>query len=168
MTASLTPRLALPLLEPGQAQKEMFHNEALALLDVAVQAAVEAILAVPPEAPATGQCWIVDAAPRGDWADHGGAIAAWTAGGWRFVAPREGMRVWLTADRVFALHHGGQWYQGQTYGRLFIEGRQVVGPREPNVPEPTGGVTVDAEARSALAAVLQTLRRHGLIEGGLM
>lgn len=165
MTVSPTPRLALPLLEPGQAQKEMFHNEALALLDISVQAAALAVATVPPDAPALGQCWILTAAPQGAWAGHAGGLAAWTDGGWRFVAPREGMRVWVIADRSVATYRDGQWYQGQTYGRLFIEGRQVVGPREPNVSEPTGGATVDAQARSAITAVLQTLRRHGLIEG---
>lgn len=40
MTDLPTPRLALPLLQPGQAQKEMYHNEALARLDLAVQPAV--------------------------------------------------------------------------------------------------------------------------------
>ena len=34
-------RLALPFLVPGQAQKEFFHNEALQLLDIIVQPAVE-------------------------------------------------------------------------------------------------------------------------------
>lgn len=168
MTALPTPRLALPLLEPGQAQKEMFHNEALALLDIAVQAAVIAVAAVPPESPEPGQCWIVGAAPEGAWAGQATRLAAWTDGGWRFVAPCEGMRVWIAADAAFAVHHDGQWVRGQAFGRLFIEGRQVVGPREANVLEPTGGATVDAEARSAITAVLQTLRRHGLIEGILM
>ncbi len=37
-----TPRLALPLLQPGQAQKEMLVNEAVARLDIAVQGAVVA------------------------------------------------------------------------------------------------------------------------------
>ncbi|MGL4312420.1 MAG: DUF2793 domain-containing protein, partial [Sphingomonas sp.] len=34
--AETTSRLALPLLAAGQAQKEMFHNEALALIDLAL------------------------------------------------------------------------------------------------------------------------------------
>lgn len=165
MSASSTPRLALPLLEPGQAQKEMTHNEALTRLDVATQASVLAEAAAPPAAPSLGQCWLVGNAPQGAWAGQVAAVAAWTDGGWRFVAPREGMRVWIEAEQCFALFSGGQWYHGRTYGRLFIEGRQLVGPREPNVAEPMGGVTVDAEARAAIAAVLQTLRRHGLIEG---
>ncbi len=164
MTASPTPRLSLPLLEAGQAQKEMFHNEALALLDIATQAtAVAAMVNVPPDAPAIGQCWIVGTAPQGAWSGHGGNLAGWFENGWRFVSPFDGMRVWVAADQAFAIHSGGTWYQGRTYGRLFIEGRQVVGPQRPNIAEPTGGTTVDAAARSAIAAVVQTLRLHGLI-----
>ncbi len=34
-------RLALPFILPGQAQKELFHNEALQTLDLVVAAAVE-------------------------------------------------------------------------------------------------------------------------------
>ncbi|WP_010546078.1 DUF2793 domain-containing protein [Sphingomonas elodea] len=164
MTASPTPRLALPLLAPGQAQKEMTHNEALVRIDIAVQASVVAELAVPPAAPTPGQCWLVGSAPQGAWSGNTAAIAGWTDGGWRFVAPAEGMRIWIVAEGAFALFSQGVWYHGRTYGRLFIGGDQVVGPREPNVAEPAGGVTVDAEARAAITAVLQTLRRHGLIE----
>jgi len=36
-----TPRLALPLLAVAQAQKEVTHNEALALLDLLVQPAAK-------------------------------------------------------------------------------------------------------------------------------
>lgn len=165
MTVLPTPRLSLPLLEPGQAQKEMFHNEALALLDIAVQASVVAAMVnVPPSAPSVGQCWIIGSDPQGAWAGQAGKLTGWTEGGWRFLAPRDGMRIWVVADQVFALHSGGTWYQGRTYGRLFIEGRQVVGPQAANVAEPTGGATVDAEARRAISAVVQTLRQHGLIE----
>jgi hypothetical protein len=40
--SDVTVRLALPMTQPGQAQKEMTHNEALARLDMAVQAVVVA------------------------------------------------------------------------------------------------------------------------------
>ena len=75
-------RLALPLLVPGQAQKEMFHNEALATIDLALQASVAAVgTEAPPAAPSPGQCWIVGPRPTGDWAGQAGALAGWTAGG---------------------------------------------------------------------------------------
>ena len=35
-----TARLTLPFLQSGQAQKELTHNEALTLLDIAVQPVV--------------------------------------------------------------------------------------------------------------------------------
>ncbi len=39
----ITDRLALVLIAPGQAQKEMTHNEALARLDIMVQAVVQSV-----------------------------------------------------------------------------------------------------------------------------
>ena len=38
---STTVRFALPLIAPGQAQKEAYHNEALAAIDAALHACVE-------------------------------------------------------------------------------------------------------------------------------
>ncbi|HVJ03793.1 MAG TPA: DUF2793 domain-containing protein [Sphingomonas sp.] len=159
-----TPRLALPLLEPGQAQKEMFHNEALIRLDIAVQGAAAGPLDTPPAAPAPGQCWLVGAAPTGDWVGHGNEVAGWTDAGWRFLAPREGMRLWLGTPVGFALFVEGEWRIGGTYGKLFVEGQQVVGAQGSPIPEPAGGTVVDGEARDAIVAVLEALRSHGLIE----
>ena len=47
-----TSRWALPLLDAGQAQKEMTHNEALARLDLLAQAGVQAVgVDAPPPGP---------------------------------------------------------------------------------------------------------------------
>ena len=98
MSEERSPRLALPLLQPGQAQKEQDHNEALARLDLAVQPAVQAVaLDTPPATPGEGQCWIVGAAPSGDWSGRAGMLAGWSAGGWRYIAPVEGMVAWSLA-----------------------------------------------------------------------
>jgi hypothetical protein len=159
-----TPRFALPLLEPGQAQKEMFVNEAMTRLDVAVQAAAAGPLDAPPTDRQPGECWIVGDAPSGEWAGHAREVAGWTAGGWRFVAPREGMRLWLAPERGFALFSEDAWRIGHAHGKLFVEGRQVVGLRSAAIPEPEGGMVVDGEARAAIVAVLEALRGHGLID----
>ena len=165
MSDDITSRLALPLLQPGQAQKETTHNEALALLDLAVQASVLAVgTDAPPPNPVAGNAWIVGAAPTGGWAGQARAIAGWTSSGWRFVAPRDGMAVWSVADGQVARFGAGVWTTGVLAGsRVSIGGVDVVGPRQPAIPDPVGGTVVDTQARAAIIAILSCLRGHGLI-----
>ncbi len=167
MPTDQTPRFALPMLQPGQAQKELYHNEALALLDIAVQPNVVGIGAnTPPASPATGACWIVGASPTGAWAGAAHHLAGWTGGGWRFVAPVEGMTVWNLANTLESRFIAGSWVSGQTRSaQLLIGGTQVVGPQRPAIATPSGGAMVDAEARAALAAILAAMTAHGLIAG---
>ncbi|UVO51438.1 DUF2793 domain-containing protein [Sphingomonas sp. SUN019] len=165
MSDDRSARLDLPQLHAGQAQKETTHNEALALIDLAVQAAVVAVgVDTPPSGPAPGDCWIVGPGPVGAWAGRASAIAGWTAGGWRFVAAREGMRAWSVADGVDVRFAAGAWRAGDVpVARLLVDGVQVVGAQQPAVPPPTGGATVDAEARAAVALMLTALIEHGLL-----
>ncbi len=165
MSDDTTPRLALPLLQPGQAQKETTHNEALVLLDLAVQASVLAVgTEAPPATPAAGNAWIVGGAPTGSWVGQARAIAGWTSGGWRFVAPRDGMAVWSVADAQVARFASGAWTLGVLAGsRVSIGGVDVVGARRAAIVEPSGGPVVDVEARAAIGAILAALRGHGLI-----
>jgi len=108
--ADTTIRHGLPLLQAGQAQKEVTHNEALALLDLLAHPAVEThTLATPPAAPQPGQMWIVGTAATEAWAGQDGALALWTGGGWRFAPAREGMLAWVKAAQTFAWRDGTQW-----------------------------------------------------------
>ncbi len=165
MSDGQTPRLALPMLQPGQAQKELYHNEALALIDVALQATVTAIgLNAPPTSPAPGACWVVGATPTGAWAGAAHQLAGWTTGGWRFVVPVNGMAVWSLADALEARFVANSWVLGEARAaRLMIGGVQVVGARQPGIVPPAGGVTIDTEARAATALILSALAAHGLI-----
>lgn len=144
-----TGRLALPLLAVAQAQKEMTHNEALARIDILAQPVVEAVApATVPAAPMPGQCWIVGPTPTGAWAGQANALAGWTQGGWRFVAPFEGMSAWSVANQGMVRREGINW---------------VVASRQPAVANPTGGLVVDTEARAAIFSILNALRSHGHI-----
>lgn len=165
MTDDRTARLSLPLLQAGQAQKDMTHNEALALIDIVAQAGVTGVgIDTPPATPAAGACWIVGAVPSGAWAGHAGAIAGWTGGGWRFVAAREGLSAWEIGARRMVTFVDGVWETGTLRGtRLIVDGQQVVGAQQPAIPVPAGGATIDAEARGALMQVVAVLQAHGLI-----
>lgn len=151
--ADVTDRLGLPMLAAGQAQKELFHNEALALIDLVLGAGVEAVgVNTPPASPVAGQAWVIGPAPTGALAGHANAIAGWTAGGWRFVAPREGLAVWSVADGAVARWRGGRW-----------EPSVQLGPRGAAIANPIGGGVVDAESRITIDAILNALRGHGII-----
>ncbi len=165
MTDETSARLGLPLLNPGQAQKEMTHNEALTLLDLTLGAFVRDIgVDAPPAAPAIGDCWIVGAAPGGAWAGQAHAIAGWTAGGWRFMTPVDGLCAWVDAAGVPARFLSGAWRVGDLAAtRIMIDGVQVLGAQAAAIAAPADGTTVDAECRAALDAVILALRAHGLI-----
>jgi len=144
-----TPRFGLPLLAVAQAQKEVTHNEALALLDALIHAAVEAgPLAAPPEGPAEGRCWIVGAAPTGVWAGQANAIAIRTGGEWRFAPPRRGMRAMRLTDGAQLRFDGSAWVPPGT------------------ITAPSGGSTIDAQARSVLSTLILHLAAQGLLISG--
>jgi len=162
-----TPRLGLPLLIAGQVQKEVFHNEALALLDLMVAASVEEVpIAVPPPSPATGTLYrVVSIGAQGAFAGHEGQLAGWTAGGWRFVAPVEGMRLTARGSGVELAFRSGAWTSGSLRAsEVVIDGDTVLGARQGSIAGPAGGSVIDAEARLAVAGILTALRAHGLIE----
>ena len=162
---SATPRLALPFLSVGQAQKEFTHNESLQTLDVLVGGAVEEPpRATPPASPVLGACYIVAEGATDGWAGKSQCVAAWTTGGWRFVLPVDGMVLHEQTSGTAAAFRNGAWEVGTLRGgSLLIDGLKVVGARAAAIDPPAGGSVVDAEARSAIDAVLSALRQHGLI-----
>ena len=160
-----TPRFALPLLQAGQAQKELDHNEALALVDAALHPLAQTVGDnAPPIGPTPGQSWVVGTAPTDAWAGRADALALWTGGGWRFLAPVVGMTIWCGATGRPARWDGSGWRDGDVVAaRIVIAGTQVVGARRAAIADPAGGGAVDLEARAAITAILAALRGHGLI-----
>jgi hypothetical protein len=164
--SDMTPRLALPFILPGQAQKEFYHNEALTKIDIALHASVEGQpLAVPPESPVVGQNWIIAAGAIAAWNGKDGMLAGWTEGGWRFVEPIPGMLVWDKASGHWLHWRVVGWSGGELSATaLFVAGQKVVGERQPEVPSPSGGTVIDLEAREAIAGLTAVLKSHGLVE----
>lgn len=160
-----TDRLKLPLLEAGQAQKEVLHNEAITAIDLLLQNCIEdSAIDTPPAEPSPGQCWIVGGGPTGAWAGHADEVAAWTGGGWRFFQAQAGMAFWHAAEQCSIAYNGTEWVTGEVRAkRIKISGLQIVGSQHSAVLNPAGGAFIDAEARASIGGILNALRSHGLI-----
>jgi hypothetical protein len=105
-----TPNLALPFIEGSQAQKHVTHNEALRILDAAIQVAVlDLTRTTPPSSPAEGERHVVATGATGAWVGHGNAIATWQDGAWAFLNPRTGWCIWSVADNVVFVFDGTHW-----------------------------------------------------------
>jgi hypothetical protein len=106
-----TPRLALPLIAAGQAQKHVTHNEALAELDALVHlACLDKDRASPPPSPAEGDRYLVLAsAPTGAWAGLSGQVVRFQDGVWIGAVPRAGWLAWIADEGLLYVHSGSAW-----------------------------------------------------------
>jgi hypothetical protein len=138
----------------------------LQTLDVVAAASVEVLpLATAPSSPVAGACYIVAASPTGAWAGKAQYLAAYTTGGWRFIAPLEGMAAYVKASGVWANYRQSAWEFGVVRGSsVVLGGQQVVGSRGAAIVSPSGGTTVDSQARATIGQILAALRQHGLID----
>ena len=85
--------LALPFIQPAQAQKHVTHNESLLTLDAIVHLCVEArSIMTPPDTPEDGDRYLVPENAMGIWQGRANTIAIWTDQQWHFHAPNT---VWL-------------------------------------------------------------------------
>jgi hypothetical protein len=105
-----TPNLGLPFIEGSQAQKHVTHNEALRILDAAIQVSVlDLNRTAAPSSPAEGQRHVVASGATGAWAGHANAIATWQDGAWAFLVPKTGWCIWSVADDVMFVYDGTHW-----------------------------------------------------------
>lgn len=144
-----TTRHKLPFLAVAQAQKEVTHNEALVRIDALLHPVVQDELPIPPTVTDadTGKCWLIGAAPSGEWAGKAGQIAIWIGGGWRFCVPVDGMRVRMIPQAIDRARSGGAWIT------------------TPQILNPASGAVVDVEARAAIVSLLGYLRAIGHVTG---
>ena len=141
---SRSPRHDLPFLHPAQAQKEHLVNEALARLEALTQPAVHGIRTEPPAAPQPGDAYIVAQGASGLWEGHSDAIAVWQGDHWLLQPATDGTQTFRTDTQSYA---------------LFNQGWKVGSPQT----EPSGGTTIDLQARAAIEDLCNTLRSIGIL-----
>lgn len=141
---SSTMRFGIPLLFSGQAQKEFYVNEAHNLLDAVIHPNILGVGAVPPVSPAEGEMWLVANAAQDAWALQDNKIALYQSGAWIFVEPIPGMRVFDTGT-----------------GQFWLFDMEWVMADAPEIPQ--GGTSIDAEARNAIAELIEVLRKSGIL-----
>lgn len=141
-----SPRLRLPYLAAGQAQKHVTVNEAISALDGLVQTAVEsAALAVQPEAPEEGAAYILPPDRTGEeWALHApGALLRHETGDWTELAAPEGCLAYVKDVGALLLRTAEGWAPLS----------RALGPLQ-NLPRL--GVGTEADAANPFAARLNT------------
>ncbi len=109
-----TPRLSMPYLVAGQAQKEISHNDALNDMDsLAQMSVINKTTATPPATPAEGDSYIIASSPTGAWAGNANAVVSYYSG-WRIKTPKAGWLAYVQAEGVFYLYDGSAWnmYKG--------------------------------------------------------
>lgn len=117
-----TKMLGLPYILPSQAQKHVPHNEALHILDAAVQLVLESIENSPPSPAIDGACYGVGSAPTGAWIANAGGVAQWRSGAWNFLAPKKGWLAWCASAQRLYVHDGLEWGQFDKIGPLYSLG----------------------------------------------
>jgi hypothetical protein len=140
---SISANIGLPLLFTGQAQKEVFINEGLALIDALMPGAISASRNEPPTSPVEGTAYRVTGEATASWAGREDELAIYLAGSWRFVEPQDGM-VFFDRAAGALIHFDTSWHTATP-------------------PQPLdGGSVVDSEARAAIAALITALENVGI------
>ena len=151
-----TSRYGLPLLDAGQAQKEITHNEAIARIGTLLHLSVESRRTATPLA-TIDLNWIIPAGAAGVWAGQDNAIATLDEAGWTFTQPSDGCIAFIRDEAAYVHFAKGQWQNAWPVPALTIGGSTAM------VSGATGGTVVDAEARATLAQLLMALSKTGLV-----
>lgn len=117
-----TPRLLLPLLAAGQAQKHVTHNDALIRLDGLINLTVDSRTeTAPPALPTELSAYIVPAGGTGAFAGRTDQVALFEDGGWTFLVPRAGWQAWVIDEAEHNLWTGTEWRRGSPLSSLGAE-----------------------------------------------
>lgn len=151
MSGTTTPRLALPYIAVGQAQKELAHSQGLNRVDALLQAAVLQVgLNTPPGSPTEGQAWIAGASPTGAWAGWANRLVQRIGGAWQSYAAFTGLMIYDAATLAGWVWNGSAW---TPIGPRIIDGSATYDP--PSIAAGAGVTTTIAVAGAALGDLVR-------------
>jgi hypothetical protein len=107
-----TPSFSLDYLYPNQAQKELYVNFDLSIIDAFLQpTTISNVLATPPAAPADADKYIVPAGATGAWSGQTGKVAMYSfqLAAWIFFTPKIGWMLYNQVDDGIYVYNGTIW-----------------------------------------------------------
>ncbi|QIE47907.1 DUF2793 domain-containing protein (plasmid) [Pseudohalocynthiibacter aestuariivivens] len=109
--SDFSTHLALPYIQPAQAQKHITHNEGMRRLDALVHlSATSMSIATPPSAPNSGTRFILPTGASGAWAGQPASIlAVFEDTTWIFYAPQPGWTAWIKDIARHQVFDGSDW-----------------------------------------------------------
>jgi len=145
-----TPNLALQLLDsPPSITAELDINAGLSRLDALVIPRVkDRDLASPPGSPAQGDRYLIAGSPTGAWSGQAGKFTYYVGTGWIFIAPQEGLELWVDDENVKLRYDGSAW--------------KTVGSQAAAVADLSGSPTT-TDLKNKINELLGSLRTAGLL-----
>ncbi len=142
--SSATQNFSLPLLFSGQSQKEFVVNGTFCIIDSLLQKTVIGSLSAPPADAAEGACFRVLPSATGEWNGKDNQIAVYIGQAWHFVSPFAGLTVFDQSAGHF-IYFDVEWQAAQSPAAL------------------QSGATIDSEARTAIAELIEALQKTGIL-----
>lgn len=132
-----TPNFSIHELAASQAQKYVTVNEALRVVDTAMNLTViRADNTAPPGSPSEGDKYIPAATATGAWAGQENNIAAYINAEWIFFTPAEGWRCYNQTTNELLIFSGSSW--GTAFG--FAGNGSAAAPAYSFTSDPDTGV----------------------------
>jgi hypothetical protein len=127
-----TPQLGIRELEASQSQPEVIVNEALRILEAAIQIRVlDKDLLTPPVTPVASARYLLAGTPlAGVWIGHGNQIAYLRGSSWAYLTPQEGWLCWVDDENSYYQYLSGAWVEFSAGGSITIVNMDVSPPEE--------------------------------------
>ena len=108
-----TVHLGLSTLSENQAGAEVTFNESMYILDAITQAsAIDRIFAAPTSGLTTGDVYLIHGGTPGGgdaWFGYENYIAFYFTDTWKFIAPKEGMMIYIVDEDRWRYYTGAAW-----------------------------------------------------------